>query len=147
MQDRMSLKDFKKLPKKKGRNRYGNRKKEDKPTEDGFIFDSYPELRRYRDLKILARAGEVRDLKVHPSFVLREKSVNTHGQTISKWSFKADFSYHDQKDVFHVEDVKSLRIDKKNSSRYGTATERSYILSRNEFMRVHPNTKFIETVY
>ena len=145
--DRMSLEEFNKLQGEggKGRNRYKNRKKEDKPTEDGFIFDSNPELYRYRDLKTLARTGEIRDLKVHPKFRLKEKSVNDHGQKAPKWTFTSDFSYYCANDIFCVEDVKSLRIDKKN--KYGTATERGYILSRNEFMRQHPSTKFIETVY
>lgn len=151
MKDRISLEDFRKLPQenKKGRNRYGNRKKEDKPTKDGFIFDSYPEIRRYSELKILVMAGEIRDLKVQPSFVLKEKSVNKHGQIIPKWTYKADFSYFNMKDIYHVEDVKSLKIVKENekTNKYGTATERGYILSKNEFMRTYPDIKFVETIY
>lgn len=147
----MSLEEYNNLPKegKKGRNRYKNRKKEDRPREDGFIFASNPELYRYRDLKILIRAGEIRDLKVQPPFILKEKSVNNQGQNIPKWTYTADFAYYDINGIYHVEDVKSLRIDKKNgkTKRYGTATERGYILSKNEFMRLHPNTNFVETIY
>lgn len=147
----ISLKEYKEFLKseKKGRNRYGNKKKEDKPAEDGFVFDSNPELYRYRDLKLLVRAGEFKSLKVQPIFTLKEKSVNSHGQKIPKWTYKADYSYYDMKDVFYVEDVKSLRIEKKNgkTNRYGTATERGYILSKNEFMRLHPGIVFVETIY
>lgn len=131
---------------KKGRNRYGNRKKEDKPNEDGHVFDSDSELYRYRDLKLLQRKGEVRDLKVQPRTILRKRSVNSHGQKISQWAYKADYSYFDSKGILYWEDVKSLRIAK-DGKKYGTATERGYMLSKNEFMRQNPEIVFVETIY
>lgn len=146
----MSLAEFKKLKtNNKGRNRHGSRKKEDKPTEDGHVFDSDPELYRYRDLKLLVRIGEIKNLKVQPVFKLKEKSVNSHGQKIPKWTYKADFSYFDAKGIFYVEDVKSLRIWTENGKKkkHGTATERGYLLSKNEFMRLNPDTAFVETIY
>lgn len=145
-EERISLAEFRSIQKeeKKGRNRYGNRKKEDKPTEDGFIFDSDAELYRYRDLKILRRIGEIRNLSLKPVFLLAEKVINVHGQAISKWEYEADYEYITVKDnVRCVEDVKSLSKDKK----YGTAKERSYHLSRNELMRQNPNIRFVETIY
>lgn len=147
MQDRMSLEDFKNLPQKKGPNRYGSRKKGDKPTKDGFEFDSSGELNRYCDLKILERKKLIKDLKVHPIFTLKEPSKNDFGQKIPKWTYTADFSYYDiELGCSTVEDVKSLRVDK-NGKKHGTATLRDFKLTRNQFMRQNPNIKFVETVY
>lgn len=145
----LSLQEYKDYLKKKGKgkNRYGNRKNADKPKEDGYMFDSNPELHRYRYLKKLLLVGEIKDLEVKPIFILAEKTINAHGQKISAWKYEADFGYVTVKDgVYCVEDVKSLRIDKKKK-KYGTATERSYKLSRNELMRQNRHIRFVETVY
>ena len=48
---------------KKGR--YGN---VNKIEEDGIRFDSKREYLRYKDLKLLERAGEIKHLEVHPKF-------------------------------------------------------------------------------
>lgn len=146
----MSLEDYHNLPKKeksKGRNRYGNRKKEDRPTLDGFIFASDAEYYRYIDLRDQQKHGKIKDLKVKTIFHLAEKKINIHGQKISKWEYESDFDYILVKNgAYCVEDVKSLRIDE-NRNKFGTATERSYILTRNELMRQRPNINFVETIY
>ncbi len=131
---------------KRGKNKHGSRKKKDKPTEDGYFFDSYPELYRYRDLKLLQRKGEIQNLIVQPRKILRKRSVNRNGQKIPQWAYKADFSYIDSKGILHWEDVKSLWTDKKGN-KGGTAMERGYILSKNEFMRQYPDIVFVETIY
>lgn len=76
-----------------------------KPTElDGYRFDSQKEARRYADLKLLERAGEVISLVVHPIYVI---SVN--GQKIC--NYEADFSYRTKAGRVVVEDVKGVKTD------------------------------------
>jgi hypothetical protein len=76
--------------------KYGN-----EPVEvDGHQFASKAEARRYGELLLLARAGEIDQLRVHPRWVL---IVN--GQVIGHYT--ADFAYltGDGREI--VEDVKS----------------------------------------
>lgn len=80
-------------------NKYGAKK----VTVDGIEFDSRREAARYSELKIMQRAGQIRDLQRQEEFILipkcgRERPAKYH----------ADFSYIDTatgKKV--VEDVKS----------------------------------------
>jgi len=73
---------------------------------DGLRFDSKKELARYQDLKILLRAGEIRDLQVHPHF-----DLVVDGYKVCR--YEADFAYFptDAKGVHQrvVEDVKGVR--------------------------------------
>ena len=78
--------------------KYGNRKSE----RDGIKFDSGKEAKRYRDLKLLAAAGEIRDLQLQVPF---ELTVN--GQKICK--YVADFTYRDAKGERVVEDAKGFK--------------------------------------
>ncbi len=79
---------------KKGR--YGN---VNKIEEDGIRFDSKREYLRYKDLKLLERAGEIRHLEVHPSFdiviggVQIMVSSNQHNKWDRKLRYEADFKY------------------------------------------------------
>lgn len=72
---------------------------------DGFRFDSAKEARRYQELKLLERAGEVRNLTVQPRFPL---SVSTDGAAAPQQIgvYRADFAY-DTSAGSVVEDVKS----------------------------------------
>ncbi|MDJ0950937.1 MAG: DUF1064 domain-containing protein [Alphaproteobacteria bacterium] len=62
-------------------------------TADGITFDSPGELRRYGELKMLARAGRVRDLVVHPRLPL---VIN--GRKIGRGWLTLDFSYQEWRD-------------------------------------------------
>jgi hypothetical protein len=66
---------------------------------DGYTFDSKAEMRRYLDLRILQRAGKIRDLVLQPSY------------SIDTGIYTADFRYVDASGVVHVEDVKGMRTD------------------------------------
>lgn len=71
------------------------------PTEvDGIAFASKKEARRYGELKLLERAGQIAGLKVHPAFPLDVK-----GSPICR--YVADFEYYAPGNVRVVEDVKS----------------------------------------
>ena len=51
----MSVREYWKIKKPKGRSKYGNRN----VKVDGNIFDSQAEARYYQELKLLARAEEI----------------------------------------------------------------------------------------
>lgn len=82
-------------------NKYRNRKTE----IDGIVFDSLKEARRYHELCLLQRAGEIRDLSMQVEFELIPKQK---GEQACK--YKADFVYHmaDTGEMV-VEDVKGKR--------------------------------------
>ena len=55
---------------------------------DGYKFDSNAEAKRYGELKLLAMAGEIRDLEVHPALYM---TIN--GRKIGQGYITLDFSY------------------------------------------------------
>ena len=83
--------------------KYNNRKVE----LDGFTFDSQKEARRYSELKLLVRVGQISALELQKSFVLAE-SVKFNNEPRAKPDIRyvADFAYMEN-GVMIVEDVKS----------------------------------------
>jgi uncharacterized protein DUF1064 len=125
-------------------NKFGSRKKANKPTLDGYTFDSNPEYYRYIALKAAQKHGAISGLIVHPKYILAKGIKNEHGQHIYQWSYSADFEYIEKGGKRIVEDVKSLRVDRRGK-KHGTSQSRDYKLTRNEFMRQNPDVCFIET--
>lgn len=77
-----------------------------KTVADGIKFDSKLEAERYAQLKILERAGVIRELELQPSFELLP-SFRKNGKTWRKTVYKADFRYilvNDDRII--IEDVK-----------------------------------------
>lgn len=74
---------------------------------DGFTFDSQKEARRYTELKLLVRVGQISALELQKSFVLAE-SVKFNNEPRAKPAIRyvADFTYIEN-GVMIVEDVKS----------------------------------------
>ena|SRR5882672_180432 len=70
-------------------------------TIDGITFDSKREAARYLELKLLAKAGIIRDLELQPAFVFCH-----NGRKI--FTYRADFAYYEG-DQRTVEDVKGVR--------------------------------------
>lgn len=80
-----------------------------KTLVDGIKFDSRKEAARYQELKILKRAGEIRDLELQPRFLLQDK-FKLDGVTHRKIEYVADFKYWDNKEKkWIIEDVKGVR--------------------------------------
>ena len=77
--------------------KYGNRKVE----YDGYTFDSQAEYRRYQQLVLLFRAGEIRNLRVHPSYLL-QPAFKAQGKSERAIEYKADFEYFDVADRVQV---------------------------------------------
>jgi hypothetical protein len=71
--------------------------------EDGYRFLSLLELRRYRDLKLMQRAGEIQDLEVHPRYPIIWPGTDTKICVV-----ELDFQYRDSRGTLRVEDTKGL---------------------------------------
>ena len=64
-----------------------------KITIDGITFDSLKEAARYKELKLLERAGEITDLELQPKFVLLD-GFYYEGKKEREVSYVADFKYY-----------------------------------------------------
>ncbi len=69
-------------------NKYRNKKVQ----VDMYVFDSIRESQRYKELKLLERAGEISNLELQPRFLLQD-SFKKNGKTYRKIEYIADFSY------------------------------------------------------
>ena len=77
-----------------------------KTVIDGIKFDSKLEAERYEQLKILERAGVIRDLELQPEYELIP-SFMKNGKTWRRTLYKADFRYIlAEDDSYIIEDVK-----------------------------------------
>ena len=89
-------------------NKYFNKK----VMVDGIKFDSKKESKRYEQLKILKKAGLIKDLELQPTFVLQPAYKNNKGEKVRAITYKADFIYFDTHlDQYIVEDVKGFKTD------------------------------------
>lgn len=86
-------------------NKYRNRK----IVVDNIRFDSNLEAIRYRQLKLLLRAGEISNLELQPRFLLQD-SFKKNGKTYRKIEYIADFQYIENGKTI-VEDVKGIQTD------------------------------------
>ena len=77
-----------------------------KTVADGIKFDSRLEAERYAQLKMLERAGAIRDLELQPEYELIP-SFKKDGKTWRRTVYKADFRYIlAEGDRIIIEDVK-----------------------------------------
>ena len=77
-----------------------------KTVADGIKFDSKLEAERYAQLKILERAGVIRNLELQPKYELIP-SFRKNGKTWRRTLYKADFRYIlAEDDSYIIEDVK-----------------------------------------
>lgn len=89
--------------------KYGNRK----TTVDGFGFDSAKEARRYTELALLQRAGEISDLRRQIRYQLIPPQYIDGKQVERPVDYVADFVYVDNRTGRTViEDVKSKATKK-----------------------------------
>ena len=83
--------------------------KNKKTQVDMYVFDSIAESRRYKELALLERVGEIKKLQLQPRFLLQE-SFKKNGKTYRKIEYIADFMYEENGKVI-VEDVKGIQTD------------------------------------
>lgn len=87
--------------------KYNNKKTQ----VNAYVFDSALEARRYRQLEIMQRAGEIKDLKMQVKYELQEAFTknNKHYRAIT---YIADFVYYDNRTKkIIVEDTKGIKTD------------------------------------
>lgn len=86
-------------------NKYRNKKVQ----VDMYVFDSIRESQRYKESKLLERAGTITDLELQPKFLLQD-SFKKNGKTFRKIEYIADFKYIENGKTI-VEDVKGMQTD------------------------------------
>ena len=83
-----------------------NKYKNKKVQIDMYVFDSIAESRRYKELALLEKSGEIENLQLQPKFLLQD-SFKKNGKTYRKIEYIADFMYEEKGKVI-VEDVKGM---------------------------------------
>lgn len=90
----------------KSHGKYNNRK----VHVDGYVLGSIDEYDRYCELKLMQRAGEIRDLRVHTRWELLAKFRRKDSVFQRAITYEDDFNYVEtDTDNFVVEDVKGAR--------------------------------------
>jgi Fe2+ transport system protein B len=96
-------------------------------TSDGIIHDSQREANRWIELKLLERAGQIKNLNRQVKFILIPKQVEYIGKKVKvlerEVSYIADFVYQENGQTV-VEDTKGMRT-------------RDYIIKRKLMLYIH----------
>ena len=80
-------------------------------TYDGIVFASKAEMRRYKELLLMVKAGVIKDLVCQPKFELVPK-FTLLDETYFPMYYVADFQYYDcEKKKRIVEDVKGVETE------------------------------------
>lgn len=104
--------------------KYGNHK----TIVDGITFDSQKEANRYCELRLLQKAGQIKNLELQKKIVLipaqyeffTDKKGNRKGKCIEReWSYIADFVYEENGQTV-VEDVKGYKTKEYIAKRKAT---------------------------
>ena len=84
-----------------------------KVTVDGITFDSAKEARRYGELKLLEKAGEIYDLQRQVPFVVIPVQKDENGKVLEREvKYVADFTYKEKGSLRRtVEDVKGAKTE------------------------------------
>lgn len=78
---------------------------------DGYTFDSIREKNYYIKLKLLEKAGKIKELELQKEYEL-QPSFKLNNKTSRKITYRADFTYKTtEDDKLHVIDVKGFRTD------------------------------------
>lgn len=80
-----------------------------KKTEvGGIVFDSLKEAKRYKELVLLERSGEIKRLILQPRFLIQDK-FKYNNKTERAIHYVADFMYTDKTGAKFVEDIKGVK--------------------------------------
>lgn len=103
--------------------------------EDGVWFSSKKEAARYDELKLLKKAGVVREIELQPRFLLQEGYMDgLTGKWVKKMEYVADFRVTYADGSVEVEDVKA-------SAKFKT---KEYRIKNKLFRRKYPEIVFRE---
>jgi hypothetical protein len=81
-----------------------------KTVVDGITFASKREAARFVELKLLERSGEIRDLRLQPSFEIIP-AIELDGKKQRPVRYLADFCYMNEDGRTVYEDVKGFRTE------------------------------------
>lgn len=82
-----------------------------KVSYDGYTFDSIKEKNYYIKLKLLDKAGKIKELELQKEYEL-QPSFKLNNKTSRKITYRADFTYKTTEDnKIHVIDVKGFKTD------------------------------------
>lgn len=95
-----------------------------KVTVNGIVFASHREARRYQELQMLLRAGEISQLQMQKKYTLIPAQKKPSGGTERAVTYTADFVYKDRDGNEIVEDSKGVRTQQ-------------YIIRRKLLLYVH----------
>ncbi|KAB7891463.1 DUF1064 domain-containing protein [Poseidonibacter ostreae] len=98
-------------------------------NEKKINFDSKFEAEHYKELLVRERAGQIKDLKLQPSFVVIPEQFHD-GKKLSKKIYKGDFQY--------IENGRTVVVDTK-----GFKTE-VYEIKKRLFLKEFPDIIFKE---
>lgn len=102
-----------------------------KTTVDGIKFDSKAESKRYEELKLLEKAGKIKDIVLQPKFTL-QPSFTKGDKKYQAIKYKADFAYYDIEECKQViEDVKGYKT-------------KEYLIKKKMFEYVFPDLELKE---
>lgn len=87
-----------------------NKYKNKKVIYNGIKFDSKKEMDYYIKLKMLEKAGKIKDLRLQVPFIVLE-TFRLNDKTYKKTKYIADFVYSDEEGKYHVVDTKGVRTD------------------------------------
>jgi hypothetical protein len=79
-----------------------------KTVVDGITFASKAEGKRFAELRLLERAGEIKGLRCQEAFPLMAPNIFL-GSPITIGKYVTDFFYYDKNDERVVEDVKGFK--------------------------------------
>lgn len=121
-----SLTDLADLRTRAGANKYGA-----EPTEvDGIRFASKAEARRYQELRILERAGQITDLRLQPRYELQPAFVDNKGMKRASIQYTADFAFREPGNP------REVILEVKG------ALTRDYLVRARLFLYQHPELEF-----
>lgn len=102
---------------------------------DGFKFQSKKECEHYKQLKILERAGIIKELELQKKFELQPSFIDNNGKKHRPITYIADFFYYEDTLKYYIaEDVKSE----------ATKKDKAYCIKKKMFMYQYPNIVFKE---
>ena len=79
---------------------------------DGIRFASKAEARRYQELRLLERAGEIKELELQPKYPLHAPVKGRTNVFERVGEYRADFRYREgPQGLLVIEDVKGVRTD------------------------------------
>ena len=84
------------------------------PNGEVRTFDSQREARRYDELMLLLKAGQIKDLRLQQNFTIQEGYVTAEGEVVRPSVYKTDFVYYVIRNgewTKVVEDAKGVRTE------------------------------------